>query len=655
MCRRATDAQRGAAARRHGADVVDAGDHEHRVAVLGDSDRLIGTRILRVALVDDEPEGGRERVDRGRAVAVARALAARQRDAEVGAPDRVDALVGELARGREQRPGIARRVGREEVQAPAGVVVVIPLVEKDDFLGVARQRGRLAGLAGRADAGGRAAGVGVHRLAAVAGVEGDGLAGAVGIDDRHARVGIRHRGHAAHGAADAAGQRRTGVALATDLDARPGGGLARPGVGDGHADVGGREARARGPREILDADVAGRAGVLDLDPRDARGAALAEFVHVELADALDGLEQRGRRPGREHVLRVDADDRAVLGFLGFAATAAAAGVERHGDLGRTLVGAGHVERELVVAGGRDGDREVLRAVAATEREGRTERHGRRVLGAAAVRGARPARVGHLELVVARLDRDRDREDVVRDFLQLVLGQHGPVTGDAAAHVHRRVERRVHLLRATRQQRGLLCARAGPPRRRRVVVLGRELDRIGGGAEVDDAGLAGRNDPGAVALGLAAREPRVDRRRADHEVIRGRLEVERFRHRDGRRRRDDRRALIEVGRTTAAAATAREQRGREKGGRGKLQQVSERARHGHTPGHAAELETPAGAPTCRLATADGDAGCASLMDSWSITSKRERSPVSSDDQVLSAAVLILLRARTLRDDATKPPS
>ena len=300
-------------------------------------------------------------------------------------------------------------------------------------------------------------------------------------------------------------------------------------------------------------------------------------------------------------------------------------------------------------------REVLRAVAAAEREGRAERHGRRVVGAAAVRDARPACVGHLELVVARLDRDRDREDVVGDFLQLVLGQHGPVTGDAAAHVHRRVERRVHFLRAARQQGGLLGACSGRRRGRRVVVLGGELDRIRGRAEVDHPGLAGRNDPGAVALGLSAGEPRVDRRGADHEVVRGRLEIERFRHRHGRRRRDDRGPLIEVGGTTAPAAAAREHRGRKKDRRGKLQQVSERARHGHTPGHAAELDAPAGVPTCRLTSADSDAGCASLMDSWSITSKRERSPVSSDDQVLSATVLIVLRARTPGDDATKPRS
>jgi hypothetical protein len=42
-----------------------------------------------------------------------------------------------------------------------------------------------------------------------------------------------------------------------------------------------------------------------------------------------------------------------------------------------------------------------------------------------------------------------------------------------------------------------------------------------------------------------------------------------------------------------------------------------------------------------------------MDSWSFTSKRERSPVSSNDTLQSGAVLILVRARTPGDDATKP--
>jgi hypothetical protein len=68
-----------------------------------------------------------------------------------------------------------------------------------------------------------------------------------------------------------------------------------------------------------------------------------------------------------------------------------------------------------------------------------------------------------------------------------------------------------------------------------------------------------------------------------------------------------------------------------------------------------LDTPAGVPAGRLTTAGKDVRCASLIDSWSFTSKRERSPVSSDDTLRSVAVLILLRARTPGDDATKPRS
>ena len=102
--RGAADAQRRAAAGRHRAHVVDARNHEDDVAGLGDPDHLVGARIFLVALVDDEPERGRERIDRVRVVAVARALLAGQRDAVVRAVLRVDALERELARRREQCP-----------------------------------------------------------------------------------------------------------------------------------------------------------------------------------------------------------------------------------------------------------------------------------------------------------------------------------------------------------------------------------------------------------------------------------------------------------------------------------------------------------------------------------------------------------------------
>ena len=261
-----------------------------------------------------------------------------------------------------------------------------------------------------------------------------------------------------------------------------------------------------------------------------------------------------------------------------------------------------------------------------------ERHRRRVLGPAAVRRARPARIGHLELVVARLDRNRDREDVVRDFLQLVLGQHGPV---AAQRCRARTSPVSNGASTFCEPRGssvrLLRTRGGGGRGGRVVVLVENLTA--------SAGVPKSTTPvwpdGMIQAPLPSACPPEKRAWIGGvpttKKSAGRLEIERFRHRNGRRRRFHRGTLVEVGGATAAAAAAREQRDGEEGGRGKLQQVSERARHGHTPGHAAELDTPAGVPTRRLTTAGNDAGCASLMDSWSITSKRERSPVSSDDR------------------------
>ena len=239
------------------------------------------------------------------------------------------------------------------------------------------------------------------------------------LRDGHLRVCERQRRHVLRDAPERAVRRRRAVVLgAVHRDRRAFDAAARSRVVDVDRFRVRREPRVRDPLDVLDADASGGTEVLDLDARDALAAAgaILDFVHVELAETFDRREQGGLGACRQRVDREDPDFGAVLRLL--AASAATTGIEGDSELRR--VRRRDVECELVIACRRDGEQDVLRPAVADTDERHADRDRRRARGRAAVRRAGPAGVRDLELKIARGQRHRQREHVVRCFGQLVL-------------------------------------------------------------------------------------------------------------------------------------------------------------------------------------------------------------------------------------------